>query len=97
MRPSARQRALLIALLDGYSLKVHRTVDGEKIYRLHSPNGIGAETALDYVVTSLEQQGLIISNMKFPAATYMLTDRGVELAASFTHASHLPAGPRNYH
>ncbi len=97
MRPSAKQRALLTALLDGCTLKVHRTVDGEKIYRLHASDGASAEPILNYVVTALEKQGLIVSNMKFPAATYLLTDRGAQLAASFTQTASLPAGPRNYH
>lgn len=97
MRPTAKQQALLTALLEGCALKVHRTVDGEKIYRLHAPDGASAEPMLDYVVTSLERQGLIVSNMKFPAASYMLTDRGAELAMAFAQTTHLPTGPRNYH
>ena len=97
MHPSPKQRALLTALLDGYSLKVHRTVDGEKIFRLHAPDGASAETVVEYVVTGLAKQGLIESNMKFPAATYLLTDRGAQLAASYSQAARGATGPKNYH
>jgi hypothetical protein len=67
---------------DGATLKVHRELDGAKIHRLHplagEPLPIPAE-----LVESLREPGLIHSNLKFPAATYVLTDRALlALAAS---------------
>lgn len=68
----------LHALAEGWTLKSHRYLDGRKEYRLHSledeePQEVSWET-----VDSLRRQGLIESNKKFPAATYLLTDRGRE-------------------
>ena len=69
-------RHILRALLDGATLKAHRTLDGEKTYILHpldGPDEIVDRAAVEH----LKQQGLIASNMKFPAATYVLTERGL--------------------
>ena len=57
-------------------LKVHRTLDGEKVHRLHPLDG-EPETVERHVVESLIALDLIQSNLKFPAATYVLTDKGV--------------------
>jgi hypothetical protein len=74
----AAEEALLRALLDGAVLKVHRTVDGAKVHQLHChgepPRAVEAAT-----VRRLEAQNLIQSNMKFPAATYLLTEQGAIL------------------
>jgi len=61
---------------NGATLKVHRTLDGEKAHRLHPLDG-EPDTIERDVVESLVALGLIQSNLKFPAATYVLTDKGV--------------------
>jgi hypothetical protein len=96
MRLSDGQRTLLVALQVGDRLKVHRTVDGEKHYRLHRLDESGAVAVDAAVVDSLERAGLIESNMKFPAATFLLTDKGIAAAAHVTGSAQAPAGPRNY-
>jgi len=76
------QNELLRALLDGWTLKSHRTLDGQKAYRLHGLHGEEVEIA-DAVVDGLSAVDLIQSNLKFPAATYLLTNRGRSLAVQF--------------
>ena len=66
-------------MLDGATLKAHRTVDGEKVHLLHPLTG-PAEPVDRAAVEDLRQRGLIASNMKFPVATYLLTEEGVALA-----------------
>ena len=61
---------------DGATLKVHRTLDGEKVHQLHPLDG-EPETIRRDLVESLVALGLIQSNLKFPAATYVLTEKGV--------------------
>ncbi len=63
-------------MLEGATLKVHRTLDGEKTHILHPLDG-PAEAADRAAVESLRQHGLIVSNMKFPVATYMLTEKAL--------------------
>ena len=84
-RRRSKANALLVALLDGAVLKVHRTLDGEKMHKLY---GAGSTvTAIDErLVRYLEQKQLIQSNMKFPAATYLLTEQGVAVAKAL-HAT----------
>jgi len=62
---------------EGATLKAHRTLDGEKTHRLHPLNG-EPEIVERRVVESLVDFGLIQSNLKFPAATYVLTEDGVQ-------------------
>lgn len=80
MRLSPAQRDLLRAMRDGATLKAHRTLDGEKIHCLHPLAGEPAPVPAA-LVASLRELGLIQSNMKFPAATYILTERGANLPA----------------
>lgn len=79
MRLSAEARQMLQALAGGSFLKSHRYLDGSKVYRLHALDG---QTRLvnRATVETLVRHGLVISNQKFPAATYMLTDRGRAVA-----------------
>lgn len=70
------QRHVLRAMAAGWTLKIHRTLDGEKVYRLHplddaTPRRVEAST-----VEALRDEGLVDSNKKFPAATYLLTEKG---------------------
>ncbi len=96
MRLSHSQRALLAALQAGDRLKVHRTIDGEKRYLLHRIDESSAAAVGAGVVDSLERSGLIESNMKFPAATFLLTDKGIAAAVRITGREQAPAGPRNF-
>jgi len=76
------QQAVLAALLEGWTLKSHRTLDGQKTCRLHGLSGEIVEVK-DGVVDGLAAAALIQSNQKFPAATYLLTDEGNRLANRF--------------
>lgn len=96
MRLNDAQRAVLVALQAGDRLKVHRTVDGEKRYLLHRIDESGVSAVDAAVVASLERGGLIESNMKFPAATFLLTDKGIAVAAKLTGSTQMPMGPRNF-
>lgn len=96
MRVSDRQRAILIALQAGDRLKVHRTMDGEKLYLLHRRDESDAIVVDVAIVARLERNGLIESNMKFPVATFLLTDQGVAAAAKLTGSPQMPIGPRNF-
>jgi len=77
--PDATQ--VLTALAKGATLKVHRTLDGSKLHKLHPLQG-EAVTIPSKVVRRLEQQGWVRSNMKFPAATYLLTAKGRQVVAT---------------
>ncbi len=77
---------MLCALLHGATLKSHRYLDGTKIYQLHPLAG-PAEPVQKSRVDSLQKQGLITSNQKFPVATYSLTEQGRELAARLEKAT----------
>lgn len=78
-RPLPAGRHILRAMLNGATLKAHRTLDGEKTYTLHPLDG--PDQIVDRAaVEILKQRGLIASNMKFPAATYVLTERGIAAA-----------------
>jgi hypothetical protein len=75
MRLTTQQRNLLRAMASGSTLKVHRDLEGTKEYRLH-PLDRAAEIVERQVVEALQEQNLIDSNKKFPAATYWLTAAG---------------------
>jgi hypothetical protein len=75
MRLTTEQRSLLRALASGSALKAHRYLDGTKEYRLH-PLDRPAEIVERHVVDTLQEQRLIDSNKKFPAATFWLTAAG---------------------
>jgi len=61
---------------EGTALKSRRTMDGDKAYNLHPLNGGPAQTVPRRAVEGLLRGGLIRSNQKFPAATFLLTERG---------------------
>lgn len=96
MRLSDAQRAILVALQAGDRLQVHRTIDGEKLYLLHRLDESDASVVSAAVVAHLERNGLIESNMKFPVATFLLTDKGAAAAAKITGSAQMPMGPRNF-
>lgn len=70
---------ILQALRHGATLKTHRYMDGRKICRLHPLDG-PPETIPRAAVDDLKEYGLIESNKKFPAATYLLTSKGRRIA-----------------
>lgn len=97
MQQNREQRRILQALLSGCHLKVHRTVDGAKEYRLHGSTADGvpaAEVLAPGPVEALERRGYLQSNLKFPAASLLLTERGVQAASA--PALLRPIGPRGY-
>jgi hypothetical protein len=47
-------------------------------------------------VGKLRQRGLIASNKKFPAATYLLTDRGQQVVVELSQSDSLPLSTRRY-
>jgi len=69
------QAALMAAVQQGDILKVHRTMDGAKEYRLHPLAGGEPMPVSPRDVEALLAAELIASNMKFPAATYVPTAR----------------------
>ena len=80
------QKTVLRALLEGWTLKSHRTLDGQKVYRLHALSEEVIEVA-DTTVDGLVAAKLIQSNLKFPAATYLLTDKGHLCATRFRESA----------
>ena len=83
-RPARRltpaQRALLCALAQGRTLKGHRFLDGRKAFRLYAGPNLLYDVATEDVA-ALQRHRLLDSNMKFPAAMFFLSARGVALAA----------------
>lgn len=73
---SKAEKKLLDALSQGAQLKAHRYLDGHKLHKLYNVETAAEEIVEDQVVDRLLQRGLIYSNMKFPAATYVLTKAG---------------------
>lgn len=73
-RPSREEEDLLQRMAAGHTLKDHRFLDGRKEHLLHGPNGETTVVSAD-LVDRLRRQGRIVSNMKFPAATYSLVAR----------------------
>jgi uncharacterized protein YjhX (UPF0386 family) len=96
MRLTAAQQRLLLALAGGATLKVQRTMDGAKVYRLYPLDSPAAEEVQPAVVEPLQRQRLIESNMKFPAAVFLLTEQGAAAVAGLAEISTLPVGPRSY-
>lgn len=88
-------RDLLRELAAGSVLKVHRDVDGGKVHRLHPLTG-GERDVGERLVSDLRRRGLIESNMKFPVATYLLTEKGSREAARLVQRSGRPVSSRSY-
>lgn len=86
MRLAANERRVLAALVSGSRLQSHRDLDGRKEYALHALDD-STQPIAAAVVERLRARGLIESNMKFPAATYLLTHKGQQVAQSFTPAA----------
>ncbi len=95
MRLSAEHKHIIGELARGSRLKDHRNLDGDKTYKLHPLDDAPAELVAAPIVADLKRHQLIESNMKFPAATYLLTDKGAALATSLTLVETLPISSRN--
>ena len=91
----AEATRLLEALGGGGVLKAHRDLDGGKVHRLHLLHG-DVHTVEESVVRRLCQAGLIASNKKFPAATYLLTDRGKRALGSAVGAGVKPVSVEGF-
>ncbi len=94
MRLTDEEQQILAALQTGQHLKVHRTPDGNKRYCLHRVDGSVVCDVSPDAAGKLERSGLIESNMKFPAATFLLTEKGNSMAARITGSRQLPTGAR---
>ncbi|GAB4425133.1 MAG: hypothetical protein Kow0031_04520 [Anaerolineae bacterium] len=95
MKLSAAEITVLTGLAEGRTLKSHRNLDGEKAYRLHPLDGL--PQPVDWaVVDALKRRGLIDSNKKFPAATYLLTEKGRRTAEKLLAKKVKPLSARNY-
>ncbi|MCX6045080.1 MAG: hypothetical protein NT075_08200 [Chloroflexi bacterium] len=92
MRLSTEHMHIIRELARGSRLQDHRNLEGDKVYKLHPLDTAPAEIIDAAVVGALKRQQLIASNMKFPAATYLLTDKGMELAMRLTGVQTRPLG-----
>jgi hypothetical protein len=95
MRLSDREIYLIRALTQGSTLKAHRDLDGSKICRLHSLAGVVEELNRS-LVDGLQKRGLIDSNKKFPAATFLLTEQGRQIAEELGGQMINPLTAKNY-
>lgn len=73
LSPEAVQ--ILYAVRQGAAVKAHRTLDGAKIHKVH-PLQADAFEVSEAAVRALEKRGWLRSNLKFPVATYLLTEKG---------------------
>ena len=76
-RLSVDEIGVLLALHQGAALKSHRYLDGRKVYQLHPLSGL-TELVDSTTIQRLRSHNLIQSNHKFPAATYALTEVGMQ-------------------
>lgn len=77
---TAKQKQLMIRIAAGWTLKSHRYLDGEKLYRLYPPEPEGEPEEVAFRdVQKLLRKRLLTTNQKFPAATFLLTTKGQKL------------------
>lgn len=72
---------LIEKLSNGWTLKSHRFLDGQKQYKLYGFEGEEADIEWSQVQRLLRLK-VISTNQKFPAATFLLTNQGQALAKS---------------
>ena len=95
MKLSPNQEKLLLDIATGGTLKAQRDLEGNKRYWLRELNG-EQHAILDQDIEILKRAQLIDSNMKFPAATYLLTDNGSRFVERLTGSRTKPLFTRNY-
>jgi hypothetical protein len=93
MSLSPTQQKVLRAIISGSTLKSHRYLNGVKVYKLHALDG-SIETVRRPTVDCLRREGLIDSNKKFPAATYLLTEKGKQSAEQLIETVTKPVSAR---
>ncbi|RME98835.1 MAG: hypothetical protein D6768_16405 [Chloroflexi bacterium] len=94
MNLSPSEAAVLRGLAAGGTLKIHRHLDGRKICKFYPLDGPSQELPRA-VVERLKTRGLIDSNKKFPAATYLLTQAGKRAAESLSGGPVYPLAAKN--
>jgi len=87
------EQTLLQALITGYTLKSQRDLEGNKQYNLHALDGT-IENVDAKLVKSLSKRSLIVSNQKFPVATYVLTNKGKQQASTLTEEAWHPVSAK---
>ena len=87
---SSEEKYVLSALVQGAYLKAHRYLDGKKVHILHCDECVQAEVIADNVIDRLLERKFIRSNLKFPAATYVLTEAGSVKGSSFVQKAFSP-------
>ena len=90
--PSPSQARLLLALLNGGTLKSHRYLDGRKEYLLHPLRGEAIQVP-SQDVRRLEKLDLLLSNHKFPSTTLLLSQSGRHAAAKEEKAAGAAPSP----
>ena len=95
MHLSDPQKHVLLSLVRGATLKAHRYFDGTKTYKLYPLDG-EVESVSGTIMDALKNRGLIDSNKKFPAATYLLTEKGRKVAEGFDNGPVRPLSAKNY-
>jgi hypothetical protein len=75
------EQSLLRALVSGQHLRADRTMDGGKTCWLHDSRGVSQAAVATDVVERLCTAGLLVGNLKFPRASYLLTAAGARIAA----------------
>ncbi len=93
---ASEHKKVLQSLANGSTLKAHRTLEGEKVYKLHLLDEVEPEIVDPKIAEYLLRYQLIASNMKFPAAVYLLTDQGMALAATWGALTTHPLTTRHY-
>jgi hypothetical protein len=96
MELTEAQERVLRALADGIVLKGHRSIEGEKVYKLHAMDGSEIAIIDAEVIEFLKENKLVHSNMKFPAASFLLTDKGREIASKLIGRDVSALGSGNY-
>lgn len=94
-RLSNQEKTILVQMIVGWSLKSHRDIEGNKQFILHSLAGekrdVDGET-----VHKLRRKRFIETNHKFPAATFLLTEKGRKAAGKLTESPSTPVGARKF-
>lgn len=96
MKLSAAEVAILRALAQGDTLKAHRDLEGNKVVKLHPLEAGDALIVEAALVERLTRKRMIDSNKKFPAATFLLTEKGRAVAEKLMGGDIAPLGAENF-